>query len=76
MPNFLWVLGGDFWLRYDIFCKAGCFVSNIVLAAFLITANGYFMHGSVSSHKKPHGVPQGYFIPSKGGAEPTQGLVE
>ena len=57
------------------FCKAGGFVSNIVLVAFLITANGYFMHGSVSSHKKPHGVPQWYVIPPKVGPDQSQGLV-
>ena len=49
---------------------------NIVLAAFLITANEYYMHGSVLSHKKPHWVPQGYFLPFKGGADPSQGLVQ
>ena len=62
---FWWVLAGDFRLRYDIFCKAACFVLNIVIAAFLITANGYFILGSFLSHKRPHGVPQEYFIPPK-----------
>ena len=76
MHNFLMGVRGKYWLRYDIFYKAGCFVSNIVLEAFLITANGYFMHGSVLSHKKPHWVPQGYFLPFKGGADHSQGLVQ
>ena len=50
--NFWWVLGGKYWLRYDIFCKAGGFVSNIVLPAFLITATGFFIHGIVLGQKK------------------------